>query len=158
MGFIEGGTAVLFAVSMYGLFYAIAGAQVQKVLIADEEPTTRVFWFFGIAFVSLMVWAMVGAFVYWVILIWFRIWLREPHAWRQQILSDTGWFPFGVILKHGPIPPGGVRGIVIFAGYPIVLLVAASVVALWLRLQRAWETRGLHDHRAASARPKEIAG
>src|SRR5690348_18364524 len=95
MGFIEGGTAVLYAIVIYAIYYGIVGMQVQTLLTADEEPGTRVFWFVGITFVSIMVWAIVGAVVYWGILIWFRIWLREPHAWRQEILSDTGWFPFG---------------------------------------------------------------
>ena len=98
---VEGGTAVLFAIVIYALYYGITGMQVYKVLVADEEPITRVLWFVGIAFVSMMVWAIVGGFVYWGILIWFRIWLRQPHAWHQQILSMTGWFPFGLLLKYG---------------------------------------------------------
>ncbi len=160
MGFIEGGTAVLFAVIMYGIYYGLLGIQVQKVLIADEEPMTRFLWFIGVAFVSMMVWAMVGAFVYWVILIWFRIWLQEPHAWRQQILSATGWFPFGFILKHAPIPTGGVRGLVIFGGYPFVTLIAAGVVALAMRVGAGWEAmieRKRHVGPGPSARTKEIA-
>ncbi|MDQ2785895.1 MAG: hypothetical protein M3Y58_12930 [Chloroflexota bacterium] len=158
MDFIEGGTAVLYAIILYALYYAIVGMQVYKVLTADEEPMTRTFWFVGIAFVSLMVWAIVGAVVYWGILIWFRIWLQQPHAWLQEILSDTGWFPFGLILKHGPIPTGGVRGAFILVGYPVILLIAAGLVALWVRASGAWETmatRRTHSEPGAPARTKE---
>lgn len=154
MGFIEGGTAVLFAIILYALFYAITGTQVYNVLVADEERVTRAFWFLGIAFVSMMVWAIVGAVVYWGILIWFRIWLRQPHAWHQQILSATGWFPFGLILRYGPFPVGGVRGVVIFAGYPVVLLVAAGAMGLCLRARDGWDHRA-SGARGASVRPKE---
>lgn len=155
MGFIEGGTAVLFAIVIYAIYYGITGVQVYKVLTADEEPVTRAFWFIGIIFVSMMVWAIVGAFVYWGILIWFRIWLRQPHAWRQEILSATGWFPFGVILKHGPFPAGGVRGIVIFAGYPVVVLIAGGVMGLYLRGRDAWERAAPRARQGTPARPKE---
>ncbi|MCA1723862.1 MAG: hypothetical protein LC748_06360 [Thermomicrobia bacterium] len=160
MGFIEGGTAVLYAVIFYALYYGIIGTQTYKLLVADEEPMTRVFWFVGIAFVSIMVWAIVGAVVYWGILIWFRIWLREPHAWRQDILSDTGWFPFGFILKHAPIPTGGVRGAFIFLGYPVVLLIAAGLVALWTRGQAGWErmtARRMHPEPGAPGQTKGLA-
>lgn len=160
MDFIEGGTAVLYAIILYALYYGIVGMQVYKVLTADEEPMTRAFWFVGIAFVSLMVWAIVGAVVYWGILIWFRIWLQQPHAWLQEILSDTGWFPFGLILKHGPIPTGGVRGAFILFGYPVVLLIAAGLAALWLRISGAWETmaaRRTHAEHGKPARTKETA-
>ncbi|GEM_PF-5053971 len=160
MGFIEGGIAVLYAIILYAIYYSIVGMQVYKVLIADEEPVTRVFWFIGITFVSLMVWAMVGAVVYWGILIWFRIWLREPHAWRQEILSVTGWFPFGVILKHGPIPQGGVRGLFIFLSYPVVLLIAAGMAAIGVRAHDGWDRVMAHRTRpesGATARTKEIA-
>ncbi|MHB8646172.1 MAG: hypothetical protein ACYDAR_10340 [Thermomicrobiales bacterium] len=139
MGFIEGGTAVLYAIVLYALYYGIVGTQVYKALIADEEPLTRVFWFIGITFVSLMVWAMIGAVVYWGILIWFRIWLQQPHAWRQEILSVTGWFPFGLILKHGPIPTGGVRGLFILLGYPVVLLIAAGIAAIGSHARGGWD-------------------
>lgn len=155
MGFIEGGTAVLFAVVIYALYYGITGMQVYKVLTADEEPKTRVFWFVGIAFVSMMVWAIVGGFVYWGILIWFRVWLRQPHAWHQQILSMTGWFPFGLILKYGPFPKGGIRGIVIFAGYPVVLLIAAGVVSLVLRVRGAFDRGASRVRPGTPARAKE---
>ncbi len=158
MDFIEGGTAVLYAIILYTLYYGIVGMQVYKVLTADEEPLTRVFWFVGIAFVSLMVWAIVGAVVYWGILIWFRIWLTQPHAWLQEILSDTGWFPFGLVLRHGPIPTGGVRGAFILVGYPVVLLIAAGLAALWLRVSGAWETmaaRRTHTEPDRPARTKE---
>jgi hypothetical protein len=161
MGFIEGGTAVLYAIILYAIYYGIAGMQVYKVLTADEEPMTRVFWFIGIVFVSIMVWAMVGAVVYWGILIWFRIWLGpQPHVWLQEILSDTGWFPFGLILRYGPIPTGGLRGAFIFLGYPVVVLIAAAVVALWLRAQAGWErmmARRTHIEPAAKASTKGIA-
>jgi hypothetical protein len=139
MGFIEAGSAVLFAIVVYAIFYGMAGVQIRKVLIADEEPITRVFWFLGATFISFMVWAMVGAVVYWGILIWFRIWLKQPHAWHAQILSATGWFPFGLILKHGPFPEGGLRGLVIFGGYPFVVLIAAGVVAICLRVRTWWD-------------------
>src|SRR5205085_12558353 len=129
--------------------------EVYKVMVADEEPRTRVLWFVGIAFVSMMVWAIVGGFVYWGILIWFRVWLRQPHAWHQQILSATGWFPFGLILKYGPFPKGGIRGIVIFAGYPVVLLIAAGVVALALRVRGALERETPPVRTAPPARAKE---
>ena len=100
MGFIEGGTAVLYAIVLYALYYGIVGMQVYKVLTADEEPMTRVLWFIGITFVSIMVWAIVGAVVYWGILIWFRIWLgSQPQSWLQDVLSDTGWFPNGYPAK-----------------------------------------------------------
>ncbi len=140
MDFIEGGTAVLYAIILYGIYYGILGMQVYKVLTADEEPMTRVFWFVGIVFVSIMVWAIVGAVVYWGILIWFRIWLgSQPQTWLQEVLSDTGWFPFGLILRYGPVPTGAVRGGFIFLGYPVVVLIAAGVVALWLRVRGGWE-------------------
>jgi hypothetical protein len=140
MDFIEGGTAVLYAIILYGIYYGILGMQVYKVLTADEEPMTRVFWFVGIVFVSIMVWAIVGAVVYWGILIWFRIWLgSQPQTWLQEVLSDTGWFPFGLILRYGPVPTGGVRGGFIFLGYHGVVLIAAGVVALWLRVRGGWE-------------------
>jgi hypothetical protein len=140
MDFIEGGIALLYAIMLYGIYYGIVGMQVYKVLTADEEPMTRVFWFIGIAFVSIMVWAIVGAVVYWGILIWFRIWLgSQPQSWLQEMLSDTGWFPFGLILRYGPIPTGGARGAFIFVGYPVVMLAAAGVVALCLHMQRGWE-------------------
>ena len=155
MGFIEGGTAVLFAIVIYALYYGITGMQVYKILVADEEPGTRVFWFLGITFVSMMVWAIVGGFVYWGILIWFRIWLRQPHAWHQQILSMTGWFPFGLLLKYGPFPKGGIRGIVIFVGYPVVLLLAAGVVAVVLRVRGAFERDTPHVRPGTPAQMKE---
>src|SRR5690348_5360022 len=117
MGVIEGGTAVLFAIVIYAIFYGLAGAQVRKLLVADEEPVVRILGFFGIAFVALMIWAIVGAFVYWGILIWFRIWLRDPHPWRQEILSATGWFPMGLLLKYGHVPKGGIRAAIIFFGF-----------------------------------------
>lgn len=141
MGFIEGGTAVLFAIVMYAIFYAIVGMQVRNVVTADEEPIARVFGFLGISFVALMVWGILGGFVYWVILIWFRIWLRDPHPWRQEILSTTGWFPFGFILKHGPFPVGAIRGVVLLFGFPVVLQVAAGIVALILRVRDAATSR-----------------
>lgn len=155
MGLLEGGTAVLFAVVIYALYYGITGTQVYRVLVADEEPGTRVWWFIGIIFVSMMVWAIVGAFVYWGILIWFRIWLRQPHAWHQGILSATGWFPFGLILKYGPFPKGGIRGIVIIAGYPVTLLIAAGVVALVLRVRRAFERETPRVRPGTPAQAKE---
>lgn len=160
MGFIEGGTAVLFAVIMYAVYWGVAGAQVRKIVIADEEPRLRFFWFLGVAFASIMVWAMVGALVYWVILIWFRIWLRDPHPWRQEILSATGWFPFGLILRHGPFPKGGAQGAVVFLGYPFVLLIAAGCVAIVLRVRdvvTGGVARGRRLGPGASARTKEIA-
>ncbi len=160
MDFIEGGTAVLYAIILYAMYYGIVGMQVYKVLTADEEPLTRAFWFVGITFVSLMVWAIVGAVVYWGILIWFRIWLQQPHVWLREILSDTGWFPFGLILKHGPVPTGGVRGAFILVGYPVVLLIAAGLVALWLRVSGAWKTmaaRRTHTEPGSPARTKEVA-
>ncbi len=160
MDFIEGGTAVLYAIILYALYYAVVGMQVYKALTADEEPLTRAFWFVCITFVSLMVWAIVGAVVYWGILIWFRIWLQQPHAWLQEILSDTGWFPFGLILKHGPIPVGGVRGAFILFGHPVVLLIAAGMVALWLRVSSVWETmaaRRTHTETDRPVRAKETA-
>jgi hypothetical protein len=138
MGVIEGGTAVLFAIVIYALFYGLTGAQVRKVLIADEVPVVRIFGFLGIAFVALMVWAIVGAFVYWGILIWFRIWLQAPHPWRQDILSATGWFPFGALFKYGHIPVGGVRAALILIGFPIALLIAGGIVAVGLRVHDAW--------------------
>ena len=58
MGFIEGGTAILFAIVIYAIYYGITGMQVYKALTADEEPLTRVWWFVGITFASLMVWAI----------------------------------------------------------------------------------------------------
>src|SRR5436309_2668110 len=99
MGVIEGGTAVLFAIVIYAIFYGLAGAQVRKLLVADEEPVVRILGFFGIAFVALMVWAIVGAFVHVGMLVWFRIWLRDPHPWRQQILRVTDWFPLALLFK-----------------------------------------------------------
>ena len=156
MDFIQASTAVLFAIVMYALYYGATGIQVYKALVADEEPITRVLWFVGIAFVSLMLWAIVGGVVYWGILIWFRIWLQDPHAWQPAILSATGWFPFGLILKHGPFPEGGIRGIVIFAGFPIVLLVAGGIMGLYLRAHDAWDERATPRTRSGtSARPKE---
>jgi hypothetical protein len=155
MGFIEGGTAVLFAIVIYALYYGITGMQVYKALVADEEPITRVLWFVGIAFVSMMVWALVGGFVYWGILIWFRIWLRQPHAWHQQILSTTGWFPFGLILRYGRFPTGGIRGLVIFGGYPVVLLIVAGIVALVLRVRSVFEQDAPHAGARTSVRAKE---
>jgi hypothetical protein len=137
MGVIEGGTAVLFAIIIYGIFYGLTGAQVRKVIIADEEPVVRIFGFFGIAFVALMLWAMVGAFVYWGILIWFRIWLRDPHPWRQEVLSATGWFPFGLFFRYGHVPTGGIRGVVILVGLPVMLLLAGGAVAVGLRMRDA---------------------
>ena len=157
MGFIEGGAAVLYAIVLYAIYYGITGVQVYKALVADEEPMTRVLWFIGITFASMMVWAIVGGVVYWGILIWFRIWLRQPHAWHQQILSTTGWFPFGLILKHGPFPAGGVRGIIIFAGYPIVLLIAAGIMGLCLRARDAWDHVSPRLRPGTPARPKESA-
>ena len=160
MGFIEGGTAVLYAVVLYAIYYGIIGMQVYKLLTADEEPRTRFFWFLGIAFVSMMVWAIVGAVVYWGILIWFRIWLGpRPQVWLQEILSDTGWFPFGLIFKYGPIPKGGARGAFIFLGYPVVLLIAAGVAALWSRARGGWEAMAARRARTepgAPARAKEM--
>lgn len=159
MGFIEGGTAILFAIVIYAIYYGITGMQVYKALTADEEPLTRVWWFVGITFASMMVWAIVGGFVYWGILIWFRIWLgKQPHPWFQQILSATGWFPFGLILKHGHIPAGGARGLTIFAGYPVVLLVAAGVVAIVLRVRGLFERETPRIESRPAARPKESAG
>jgi len=158
MGFIEGGTAVLYAIIVYAIYYGMAGTQVYKILVADEEPVLRVFWFIGITFVSLMVWAIVGAVVYWGILIWFRIWLRQPHAWRQEILSVTGWFPFGVILKHGPVPQGGVRGAFILLGYPVALLIAAGVVAVGHHVGDGWHRIAARTRvTPRTPRTKEIA-
>jgi hypothetical protein len=137
MSVIEGGTAILFAIVIYGLFYGLTGAQVRKVVIADEEPIARVFGFLGVAVVALMVWAMVGGFVYWGILIWFRIWLRDSHPWRQDILSATGWFPYGLVFKYGHLPVGGIRGAVIFIGFPFVLLIAGGAVGIGLRIRDA---------------------
>jgi hypothetical protein len=139
MGVIEGGTAVLFAIVIYGLFYGLTGAQVRKVVIADEEPVVRIFGFLGIAVVALMVWALVGGFVYWGILIWFRIWLQDPHPWRQVILSTTGWFPFGLLFKYGRFPVGGIRGAAILIIFPFVLLLAGGAVAIGLRIRDAFD-------------------
>ncbi len=156
MDFLQAGTAVLFAIVIYALYYGITGVQTYKVLVADEEPVTRAFWFLGITFVSIMVWAIVGGVVYWGILIWFRIWLQQPHAWQPAILSATGWFPFGLILKHGPFPEGGARGIAILVGYPVVLLIAAGVMGLCLRARDAWgERAATHIRPGAPVRPKE---
>jgi hypothetical protein len=137
MGVIEGGTAVLFAIVIYGLFYGLAGAQVRKVLVADEEPGVRILGFFGIAFIALMVWACVGAFVHVGCLVWFRIWLREPHTWRQQILRVTDWFPFALLFKYRPLAgaQGGMRLLVILILFPITLLIAGGAVAIGLRLR-----------------------
>lgn len=134
-GLLEGGTAVLFAVVLYALFYAIAGAQLRALLVADESPAYRVFGTLGVLAVAAIVWSFVGALVYWGILIWFRIWLQEPHAWRQQILSLTGWFPFGALFKYGPFPAGGPRAVAIVVGFPLCMFLAAGVVAIchWLR-------------------------
>lgn len=137
MGFIEGGTAVLFAVVVYGIFYGLAGSQARSIIVADEAPVARVFGFLAVAFVSLLIWGVVGGVVYWGILIWFRIWLREPQPWRQQILSMTGWFPFGLILKRGPFPVGGARFAVILLGFPLALLVAAGGISIGLRVRDA---------------------
>jgi hypothetical protein len=160
MGFIEGGTAVLYAIVLYAIYYGIVGTQVYKVLIADEEPVTRLLWFIGITFVSIMVWAIVGAIVYWGILIWFRIWLgSQPQSWLQDVLSDTGWFPFGFIFKHATIPTGGVRGAFIFLGYPVVLLIAAGVAALCISARNGWEkmtARGTHIKPDTSAQTRGI--
>ncbi len=160
MGFIEGGTAVLYAIVLYALYYGMVGMQVYKVLTADEEPLTRVLWFIGITFVSIMVWAIVGAVVYWGILIWFRIWLgSQPQFWLQDVLSDTGWFPFGFIFKHATIPMGGVRGAFIFLGYPFVLLIAAGLVAVCIAARDRWEkmaARRTRVERHASSQTKGI--
>lgn len=159
MGFIEGGTAVLYAIVLYAIYYGIVGTQVYKVLIADEEPMTRVLWFVGITFVSIMVWAIVGAVVYWGILIWFRIWLgSQPQAWLQDILSDTGWFPFGFIFKHAPIPTGGVRGAFIFLGYPVLLLIAAGLVAIWMAMRGGWEKMTARGARISPDAPTRTRG
>lgn len=159
MGFIEGGTAVLYAIVLYAIYYGIVGMQVYKVLTADEEPLTRVFWFVGITFVSIMVWAIVGAVVYWGILIWFRIWLgSQPHVWLQDILSDTGWFPFGLILKHAPIPMGGVRGAFIFFGYPVVLLIAAGIAALCIAARGGWEKMAARRTQVKPGAPAQTKG
>ncbi len=140
MGFIEGGTAVLFAIVVYGIFYGLAGSQARNIVVADESPVGRVFGFLAVAFVSLLIWGGVGGVVYWGILIWFRIWLREPQPWRQQILSMTGWFPFGLILKRLPFPEGAVRLAVILLGFPLALLAAAGVISIGLRVRDAiWD-------------------
>ncbi len=160
MGLIEGGTAVLFAIVVYALFYGLAGAQVREILIADEPPGLRVFWFIAAVVVSIMVWAILGGFVYWAILVWFRIWLVQPHAWRQEILSQTGWFPFGLLFKHLQIPAGGIRFLMVMLIYPFTLLVSAGLVALGLRLRGQREEAGTGwpaDGAGASARTKEIA-
>jgi hypothetical protein len=139
MGVIEGGTAVLFAIVIYAIFYGLTGAQVRKVLVADEEPVVRVFGFLGIVVVALMVWAVVGAFVHVGLLVWFRIWLRDPHPWRQEILNITDWFPVGLLFQYGPFPPGGMRIVVILVGFTIVVIIAAGMVAIGLRIRGAFQ-------------------
>lgn len=154
MGVIEGGTAVLFAIVIYGLFYGLTGAQVRKVLVADEEPGVRVLGFLGIAFIALMVWACVGAFVHVGCLVWFRIWLREPHAWRQQILRVTNWFPLGLLLKYGPLAKaqGGIRLLVILVLFPMILLLAGGAVALGLRVRGMMERPTVGGERHVGSR------
>ncbi len=132
---VEGGTAVLYAVVLYAAFYGIAGAQLRNVLVADESPAWRIFAALGVIIVSSVVWLLVGTLVYWGNLVWFRIWLQEPHAWRGQILSLTGWFPFGALFKYGPFPAGGLRAVAIVLGYPATLLVCAGLWSLWHRLR-----------------------
>jgi hypothetical protein len=147
MGVIEGGTAVLFAIVIYALFYGLTGAQVRKLLVADEEPVVRIFGFLGIVFVALMVWAIVGAFVHVGLLVWFRIWLRDPHPWRQHILNVTDWFPVGLLFQYGPFPPGGLRILAIVVGFSIVLMFAAGAVAIGLRIRTALQRPIVHGKR-----------
>lgn len=151
MGLIEGGTAVLFAIVVYGIFYGLAGSQVRNIIIADEAPAARVFGFLAAAFVALLVWGVVGGVVYWGILIWFRIWLREPQPWRQQILSMTGWFPFGLLFKRLPLPAGGARLALVLLGFPFALLVAAGGISIGLRVRDAI-ARAVRARRQVSAR------
>ena len=90
---VEGGIAVLFAAAVYGAFFAVAGAQLHRALFADEGPGMRTFYAVVVAVISGIVWVMVGAVVYWGILLWFRFFLQEPQPWRQQLLAPHALVP-----------------------------------------------------------------
>lgn len=142
-GLLQGGPAVLFAIVIYSAFFALAGAQLWRVLAADESVAVRLFGSLAVIVVSFVVWVLVGAMVYWGILLWFRFLLQEPHAWRQQILDLTAWFPFGALFRTRTFPPGLATALAILIGYPVTLLIAAAIVALWRYLRHdATPSRG----------------
>jgi len=133
---IEGGIAVLFAVAVYGAFFALAGAQVRRALFADEGPGLRAFYAVAVMALSAIVWVMVGAVVYWGILLWFRFFLQEPQPWRQQLLDLTRWFPAGLLVTTPLFRGEAGRALAVVLGYPATLLLAAVAVALWRRVRR----------------------
>lgn len=146
-GLLQGGPAVLFAVIIYGIFYALAGGQFRRVLVADESIGMRVFSSLAVIVVSAVIWMLVGAVVYWSILLWFRFLLQEPHAWRQQILDLTAWFPCGALFGIGAFPPGVGRVAEILLSYPAMLLLAAMLIACWQHIRG----ESVPTHRARGA-------
>lgn len=134
-GLLQGGPAVLFAVIIYGIFYAIAGEQFRRVLVADESTPVRVFSGLAVIVVSAVIWVLVGTIVYWGILLWFGFLLQEPHAWRQHVLDLTAWFPCGALLSTGVFAPGIARAVAILLGYPAMLFLAALLITFWRRIR-----------------------
>lgn len=128
---IEGGIAVLFAAAVYGAFFVAAGAQLRRALFADEGPGMRAFYAVAVVAISAIVWVMVGAVVYWGILLWFRFFLQEPQPWRQQLLDRTRWFPAGLLVTTPLFKGEAGRALAVVLGYPATLLLAAGAVALW---------------------------
>lgn len=135
-GVIEGGVAVLFAAAMYAGFFAVAGAQLRRALTADEEPGLRAFYSVAVVLLSAIVWVMVGAVVYWGILLWFRFFLQEYQPWRQQILGLTSWFPAGLLVATGLFRAESGRALAVLLGYPAALFLAAGLTGLWRRARR----------------------
>ncbi len=135
-GLLQGGPAVLFAVAMYGVFFAFVGEQLRRVLVADESIVARLFGSIAVVVISAVVWVLVGTVVFWTVLLWFRFLLQEPHAWRQQIIDATAWFPIGALLRTHAFAPGLASGLAVLIGYPTSLGVAAGIVALWHRAGR----------------------
>lgn len=133
---IEGGIAVLFAAAVYGAFFVAAGAQLRRTLFADEGPGMRAFYAVAVVAISAIVWVMVGAVVYWGILLWFRFFLQEPQPWRQQLLDRTRWFPAGLLVTTPLFKGEAGRALAVVLGYPAVLLLVAGGIALWQRGRR----------------------
>jgi len=140
-GLLQGGPAVLFAVAMYGVFFALVGEQLRRVVVADESFAARLFGGLAVVVLSAVVWVLIGTVVFWTILLWFRFLLQEPHAWRQQIIDLTAWFPLGALLHTGAFSPGLASGLAVLIGYPASLGIAAGFVALWHRMRREAPTR-----------------
>lgn len=135
-GLLQGGPAVLFAVAMYGVFFALVGEQLRRVLVADESVAARIFGSLAVVVLSAVVWVLVGTVVFWTILLWFRFLLQEPHPWRQQIIDLTAWFPIGALLRTRAFSPGLASGLAVLIGYPAALGIAAGMVALWHQIRR----------------------